>query len=194
MDSNLHTEPLDCRISAIKVQTRFDESLTTDSLNQRFLFPQVFPNGDQVKSKPSSGKTKNQNNQNALKPNPPPSPTPPHPKRSFQSHPIPHPQHHPNFPWRTTSHHQALLVEPARGLLDQATWWLGRSRFRWFRVGWERLSDGCVCCELRVGGMVERGRRRGMRGRGRGRGQSRAKGKGLLTDYEPQDFDIHKPI
>ncbi len=33
-----------------------------------------------------------------------------------------------------------------------------------------------------------------MRGRGRGRGQSRAKGKGLLTDYEPQDFDIHKPI
>lgn len=39
--------------------------------------------------------------------------------------------------------------------------------------------------ELGVGGTVERGRR--------GRGQSRAKGKGLLSDYEPQDFDIHKP-
>lgn len=152
MGSNLHTAPLDRHISAIKVQPRFDESLTTDSPNQRFLFPsQVFPNGDQVKSKPS-GKTKNQNNQNALK-LPPLLPhrshllPPPPPVNLLSNHirsRIPNPiRTFRGEPYRTT---KLFLSSPRAVSLFWLPGGLCRSRFRWFRVGWERLSDGCVCC------------------------------------------------
>lgn len=171
MGSNLHNAPLDRHISAIKVQPRFDESLTTDSLNQRFLFPsQVFPNGDQVKSKPSGKtKTKTPSNPPPPLPSPPlPSPTPPPPVNLLSNHirsRIPNPiRTFRGEPHRIT---KLFLSSPRAVSLFWLPGGLGRSRFRWFRVGWERLSEGCVCCELRVGGTVERGR-----------GQSRAKGGG----------------
>lgn len=37
------------------------------------------------------------------------------------------------------------------------------------------------------------GEEEGDEGEGEGEGAIEGEGRGLLTDYEPQDFDIHKP-
>ena len=49
-------------------------------------------------------------------------------------------------------------------------------------------------CMLRVASWGDGGTGEEEGDEGEGEGAIEGEGRGLLTDYEPQDFDIHKPI